>query len=195
MVASPYGTDWPAPNGARAAPRSVYVELRADNPRVRIDRVLEGMTSPVCVAPCRTWLDAQSAYVITGDGVRSTSRFVLPDDRDAVTLDVRAGSTARLVVGTLLIGGGVATIYIGALVWEASALSGLPGGDPQRGDQLRRVGITMTAIGIPAALFGTYLALTSHTSVASSTGSTFTQAAPPRPKRPRVALTGRGLEF
>ena len=120
---------------------------------------------------------------ITGDGVRSTSRIRRPARRRrrGRTLDVRAGSTVRLVVGTLLIGGGVATIYIGALVWEASALSGLPGGDPQRGDHLRRVGITMTAIGIPAALFGTYLALTSHTSVASSTGSTFTQAAPPRP--------------
>ena len=51
-------------------------------------------------------------------------------------------------------------------------------------------------IGIPAALIGLYLTITTHTSVTSSTGSTFTQDdAAARASRPWIALTPRGLEF
>ena len=193
-VSSPYAPEWGARNTGPAAPRAVYVELRADDPRTRIDRVGGGPPIPVCVAPCLRWLDPQGTYVITGDGVRTTARFMLPDDRTSVTLDVHAGSTSRLGVGALLSGGGLITAYIGGLVWETGTLEklGQGSGDPQRTVDL---GLTLLGIGIPAALLGVYLVATCHTSVTSSTGSTFTQQAPPRRARPRVALTPRGLAF
>ena len=56
----------------------------------------------------------------------------------------------------------------------------------------------MVLIGLPAAILGLYLTVSTHTSVTSSTGSTFTQETPAAPRsrhRPWIALTPRGLEF
>ena len=90
---------------------------------MRIDRVIGNSRVPACYAPCGKMLDTGSVYVIEGDGVRATSQFVLPDDRDKVTLDVQAGSSARVAGGVILLGAGVASAYLGFVVWELGKIS------------------------------------------------------------------------
>jgi hypothetical protein len=180
--------------GAPPAPRWVYVDLKSDEPRVRIDRVIGSEHVPACYAPCRKMLDTGSVYVIGGDGVRTTSQFVLPDDRNAVTLDVQAGSSGRFAGGIILLAAGVAVGYLGLLVWEAGQISGIDSSSNSSNSTVR-TGETMVLIGLPAAVLGLYLTITTHTTVTSSTGSTFTLDAPSRSHRPWIALTPRGLEF
>lgn len=182
---------WGAP-----PPRWVFVDVKTDDPHVRIERVVGNGRIPVCYAPCRKMLDTGSVYVIAGDGVRTTSQFVLPDDRDKVLLDVQAGSSARLAGGAILLGVGVAVSYLGLLVWDASKLS-VESSSPSPTNSAH-TGETMMLIGLPAVVLGLYLTIGSHTSVTSSTGSTFTQEVPRAPRsghRPWIALTPRGLEF
>jgi hypothetical protein len=121
---------------------------------------------------------------------------MLPDDRDSVTLDVQAGSTARIAGGAILMGAGLLSAYIGALVWSAGTVSNSDGfNSPGQGDRAVSVGRTMVIAGLGGAVVGLYLALTSHTTVNSSTGSTFTRDTS-RPRAwPRLALTPRGFEF
>ena len=184
---------WAAP----PPPRWVFVEVNSDDPRVRIDRVIGNNRVPACYAPCRKVLDTGSVYVIEGDGVRATSQFVLPDDRDKVTLDVQAGSTARMAGGIILVGAGVASTYLGFLIWEVGKFSEFEASSSSNSGV--RTGETMMLIGIPAALLGLYLTISTHTTVNSSTGSTFTQDTPHPRKRSWLALTPRltpfGLEF
>jgi hypothetical protein len=178
------------PPGARL----IYVEMHSDDPHARIDRVVDGSKLPACVTPCRKWLRTDEVYVIEGDGVRSTSKFQLPDDRNAVTLDVEAGSSARLGGGAALMLGGGIVGYIGIFVVEAGAVSNINGnGD---GDNAIRVGGVMLVGGAVALIAGLYMVVTTTTKVTSSTGSTFTrEEARPAPRRKWIALTPRGLEF
>jgi hypothetical protein len=171
--------------------------MSSDDPRTRLDRVVAGAGSvPVCFAPCNKMLETNSLYIIQGDGVRATTRFMLPDDRDEVTLDVQAGSTARVAGGAILLGAGLISAYIGALVWSAGSISNTNGFDqPGSGNNAISVGRTMVVVGLGGAAVGLYLALSSHTTVNSSTGSTFTRDTT-RPRAwPLLALTPRGLEF
>jgi len=174
--------------------------MRSDDPRTRIDRVIPGGgAAPVCFSPCNKMLESNSLYVIQGDGVRSTTRFLLPDDRDSVDLNVQAGSSARVAGGAILMGAGIVTAYIGLFVWAAgvannsidSSLAGMP-----RNDHSVAVGETMVVAGLAGGLLGLYLAVSTHTTVTSSSGTTFTRdtTAPPR-QRPRIALTPTGLVF
>jgi hypothetical protein len=53
----------------------------------------------------------------------------------------------------------------------------------------------MVVVGLAGSVLGLYLVLSSHTTVNSSTGSTFTRDTT-RPRAwPMLALTPRGLEF
>jgi hypothetical protein len=189
----------PAPGSAAPGygPRWVHVVMNSDDPRTRIDQVIAGGgILPVCFAPCDKMLETNSLYIIEGDGVRATTRFMLPDDRDSVTLDVQAGSTARIAGGAILLGAGLVSAYIGALVWSAGSVSNSNGfNSPGEGDSAVSVGRTMVVVGLGGAALGLYLALSSHTTVNSSTGSTFTRDTT-RPRAwPFLALTPRGLEF
>jgi len=185
--------------GAPPPPRWVLVELNSDDPRVRIDRVIGNSRVPVCYAPCGKMLDTGSVYVIEGDGVRATSQFVLPDDRDKVTLDVQAGSSARVAGGVILLGAGAASAYLGFLVWELGKISEFGSTTSSSSNDRVRTGAVMMLIGIPAAVVGLILTITTHTTVNSSTGSTFTQETTHPGKRPWIAftphLTPFGLEF
>jgi hypothetical protein len=184
----------PAPAPSPHAPRgwqAVFVDLRADNPRVRIDRVIDGEAIAVCAAPCSRVLDRSGVYIIEGDGVTPTARFVFPDDENRVTLDVHAGSWGRKTLGNALaIAGGLAAL-LGLEVAGDENLS-----LPDNSEENRAtIGLVMLAIGIPVVLTGLYLSSSARTSVASSTGATFSDERPPPRKRPVVALTPRGLEF
>lgn len=190
------------PSEVRPGPSGVYVELEADNPNTRLDRVVEGAAIPVCLAPCRRVLDRNNVYVIGGDGVRSTSHFALPDNHDRVTLSVKAGSSSQLAGGAALIAVGGAVGYAGLFLWELSLVStsvanvnGNTNMTAPRGNA--GLGLGLMAVGVAVGAIGVYLALTARTTVSSSTGATFSETPPVRRKRPffDLALTPRGIEF
>jgi hypothetical protein len=188
-VGSPQGAPAPA-----AGPGGVYVELRTNTPGVRIDRVVDGVAFPVCFAPCRQVLPRNNVYVIDGVGIRATSQFMLPDDRQQVTLDLQAGSSATRGLGIALLVGGVVTLY-GGLLLSASTNTYDPSTGTTTPSNSSR-GAAVLGIGLAAAAIGFFLTLNSHSTVVSSTGVTFSRADPPSArKRPAVALTARGLEF
>ena len=189
--AATWGTPTPP-----AAPATIYVDLEADNPNVRIDRIVGNLTVPVCSAPCRRPLPRDGIYVIQGDGVPATSRFQLPDDRQQVTLDVHAGSSGRRIAGATLIVAGVVAAYAGLLVADANTANNIfdnSSSGAARGSSSWP--LVLLGGGLVATLAGVYLCLTTHTTVVSSTGNTFTLAPSAPGKHSRFALTPRGLEF
>lgn len=175
---------------------AVYVEIKTSRP-VRIERVISpGTTVPVCLSPCRQVLPRNSVYVITGEGVRTTSQFVLPDDRDRLLLDVNPGSTSQAVLGGVLVGAGLITAYLGLIAVAASGIQSdaaqLNDSSSNNSTNTRQVGVGLLVGGGLAGLIGLYLLLDSKTLVKSSTGSQFSQS--PAHKH-RFAFTARGIEF
>jgi hypothetical protein len=135
-------------------------------------------------------------YVITGEGVRATSQFVLPDDRDRVVLDVKPGSSGNVVFGAVAMGAGLISAYIGLVFVAASELN--MNSDPYYQENRntgpgKTVGGVMIVGGLIAGIVGFYYVLTTKTEVTSSTGARFSET--PVPKRSRFAFTARGLEF
>lgn len=186
--------------GAPATGESmIQVDVKADSSGVRLDRVLPtGDTTPVCLAPCSRLVPRNNLYIIQGDGVRSTSKFLMPDDQSRVTLNVKAGSSGRQVSGALLLLAGVVVGYAGLLTAEVGTAANTfndASGSGQRSNEVLTVGGVMILAGVAAAVGGIYLVMTSSTHVQSSTGSTFTREDRPRPRRPAVALTPTGLVF
>lgn len=177
----------------------IQVDVKADEPGVRLDRVQGGgAATTVCVAPCSRMVPRNNLYVIDGDGIRATSQFLLPDDRNQVTLDVKAGSSARHGGGAALMVGGLVVGYIGLITLELGLTSEAvsDGTTRDRSDRAATAGGVMLAAGVAAAIGGLYLVMTSSTKVTSSTGSTFSEDEHPRPRpKSTVALTPRGLVF
>jgi hypothetical protein len=174
----------------------VFVELKTSSRPVRIERVIApGTNYTVCVSPCRQVLPRNSVYVITGDGVRTTSQFVLPDDRDRVVLNVNPGSTAQAIGGGVLMGAGGITAYLGLIVAAASSLQFDSGTGSQSNNthNLKTTGEVMIVGGLIAGVAGLYLLFDSKTKVTSSTGSQFSEG--PNHKHGRFAFTIRGVEF
>jgi hypothetical protein len=167
----------------------VYVELRADSVGVRISEVVGEALVPVCYMPCRTVLPRNRLYVIDGPGIKATSRFMLPDDRSQLTLDVQAGSKVQQMGGAVLLVGGLGAAYMGLLFEGDGAASGT--GNHQAGGWFVLGGLAAAAVGV-------FFLVSAQTKVQSSSGTSFSEAppAPPRrARRPAVALTARGLEF
>jgi hypothetical protein len=189
-----------APPGPTAAPRpgevpeGVFVELRADAPGVWIDRYVgDGARVTVCSAPCRRVLPRDGLYVIDGVGIRTTSRFSLPEDQRQLILDVKAGSAAQNVGGAFLVVGGGATILF------ALVAGGPPGPDASVQSSGSMIGdgtrVALLVGGGLAVALGAILSLTSKTTVTTSSGATFTRARVTRRPRAPIAVTPHGLEF
>lgn len=175
----------------------VFVEVKSASRPVRLDRVISpGMTVPVCVSPCRQVLPRNSVYVITGDGVRTTSQFVLPDDRNRVVLDVKPGSSGNVVFGAVAAGAGLVSMYVGLVFVAASEFKEASYSYNERERDTgpgKTVGGVMLVGGLLAGIVGLYYLLSTKTEVTSSTGAHFSET--PAPKRSRLALTARGLAF
>jgi hypothetical protein len=174
----------------------IRVELRADDPKTRIDRIsATGEVRSACFAPCRAVLDLDATYVIEGEGIPATAAFLLPDHADAIRLDVQAGSLRRTWIGTgLAIFGGLAAAW-GLSTWVRARASGVqpPPGQPNPYDQDAKIGSIALGIGTVSLFAGLVLHLTGRTSVITSTGEAFTSQKTSR--NTRIALTPQGLTF
>jgi hypothetical protein len=178
----------------------IYVELKTDNKAVRIDRFVPGVGQfPVCRAPCQKMLRTDDVYIIDGEGVKTTNRFTLPTDRNAVTLDVKAGSSSKSSMGVVFVVLGGIAAYVGLLVLEASTLSNAAdsvNGTSRSNTDGQVIGLGLGLGGLALGITGIVMISGSTTTVISSTGSVFTENARPAPKkRSWLALTPRGLEF
>ena len=170
----------------------VFVELRTDDSRVRIERVMSnGSTVPICLAPCRQTLDHRATYVIGGVGLVPTSQFMLPQQRQDVVLTVKPGSWAYQGAGLTLLALGLAAMVVGYMG---------TGDRPEEPDPMARtkngsgwwLAVGLGGMGVGA--LGALMFMGSRTQVQSNTGSAFSGSPPARP-RTGLALTARGLEF
>ncbi len=170
----------------------VRVEVRADKPGVRIDRITaDGSSTTVCFAPCLRVLARDGVYVIGGAGIRSTSQFALPRDHHQLVLDVEAAASARSVAGGLLVTtGGLALLFDVLSGPKPDAPVNASGSSIDDG-----IRTAMLVGGVLALSLGIYFVATSHTKVTTSSGVTFTRADAPRRSRTPIAFTSRGLEF
>ncbi len=189
----------PAPPAATAAPArpapqppppgGVYVELRSEDPGMRIDQVAPGGHSwPACEIPCRRVLQRNLTYVVQSDQAPPTSAFMLPENVNSLTLDAHPGSQARGNVGTLL---GVMGGIVGLIGFIRLTTTGnSPSSD--------RNGLELVAVGAAVGISGFVLYRMSRTTVITSTGSTFSEqrdrGASAR-SAPSIALTPQGLIF
>jgi hypothetical protein len=156
---------------AASLAHATEVELRADDPRVRIERLTgDGQTQPICTAPCRQPLDPRALYVIGGDGIPPTHPFALPDDQQELILSVRSGSRAKQIGGGVLLGVGATATVLGFLLAPGDRSSQAP--EPMQSVRAWPIGVGLA--GVAVGLVGAYLLLWSgQTRVESSSGRTF----------------------
>jgi len=185
-AAPPVAPPKPPPQ-APPPPSGVFVELRSDDPGMRIDQVTPGGQSwPACEIPCRRVLQRNLTYVVESNQAPATSPFLLPDNVNRLTLDVQAGSQARANIGTILavVGGVVGLIGFIRLTTTGSS--------PQND----RTGLELLGVGAGVGITGIVLYRMSRTTVTSSTGSTFSEQRDRGAKGgPSIALTPQGLVF
>jgi hypothetical protein len=105
----------------------------------------------ICVAPCTVRGDPHSSYRVNGD-VAPSSRFVLPQGQDPVTLHLRTGSggaysagVALTIFGTLALAGGAIVVFVAPSITSAVSES-----DTRIiGVSLLGGGTLMVAVGLP----------------------------------------------
>jgi hypothetical protein len=147
----------------------IQVHLKADSAAVRIEHHTEsGAWVPICSAPCSRMLFRSDQYVIGGFGVPSSRIFVLPDDRQEVTLTVRAGSSpVHLIGGAAVAAGAIATVIgLGVGYYALPDSSG-----PSERD--KTIGRYWISGGLGAIVLGIVFLNTWHTNVMSSSGIQF----------------------
>jgi hypothetical protein len=175
------------PPQAAPPPSGVYVELRSDDPGMRITQVTSGGQSwPACEIPCRRVLQRNITYIVESNQSPATSPFLLPDNVNRLTLDVQSGSQTRANIGTILavVGGVVGLIGFIRLTTTGSS--------PQND----RTGLELLSVGGVVGISGIVLYRMSRTTVTSSTGSTFSeQRDRGATAAPAIALTPQGLVF
>jgi len=168
-------------------PNGVYVELRSDDPSMRIDQLTSGGQSwPACEIPCRRVLQRNITYVVESNQSPPTSPFLLPNNVNRLTLDVQAGSQTRSNIGTILavVGGVIGLIGFIRLTTTGNS----PSND--------RTGLELLGVGSTVGIAGIVMFRLSRTTVISSTGSTFSEQRDHSAKAtPSIALTPQGLAF
>ena len=107
----------------------------------------------VCLAPCLVDLDRYAAYRV-GDlrGVPRSHMFTLPQDAEALTLQVQAGDRFWHHFGQSLIGTGIAAIVVGASLIAAEHLFSSEEDARNAGFITGGIGIAFLAAGIPITL-------------------------------------------
>jgi hypothetical protein len=187
QIAAPPAPAVTPPMAPAPPPNGVYVELRSDDPGMRIDQITSGGQSWLaCEIPCRQVLPRNLTYVVESNQSPATSPFLLPDNVNRLTLDVQPGSQTRANVGTILavVGGVVGLIGFIRLTTTGSS--------PQND----RTGLELLAGGGAAGITGIVIYRMSRTTVTSSTGSTFSEQRGRNAKAaPSIALTPQGLVF
>ncbi len=137
----------------------------------------------VCSAPCRRALDPRGTFRVAGDGITPSDDFQLAE-RDAVDLDVHAGSQARRSGGWIATAGGAALAVGGAAMLLGSSLMAPPTTGPfaqpffaaQNVQQARTAATLQTAGLVGLVLGGASLLL--GIALVGTSGTTVTAVSP-----------------
>jgi hypothetical protein len=166
-------------DGGRQAAPGINVRIDSDDSRVRLERVEEAWGhrdySVVCAPPCGRWLTRDAAYRISGDRVRATSPFQLPDQGAQANLTVKAGSSGRFAAGVATMGVGAAAAIVGAVVLYASGYGALDLPPAQAEDRRatldrnRKIGVGVMFGGAAMLAVGAFLVHGSRTEVSVET--------------------------
>ena len=161
------------PRAALAGTPGVQVDIRSDSPSATLKQVVEttGSDQLACTPPCGRWLPRDALYRISGDGVRDSVRFRLPENGKRTTLVVQTGSSARHGAGWGLIAAGGAASVAGFVIlmngWGATGPD-----SPDKMAELARwethwkpIGEILSFGGVAAVATGIYLIVTSRTRV------------------------------
>jgi len=158
--------------------RGVVVHL--DSPQsVDLERATGDKRNPfyvVCTSPCDEALPADGEYRISGDSVRFSRRFVLPDGASRDVIAVRPASSAAFQIGIALISLGGLSLGIGLLVTVANGLADDPDGGSSNGQS---VGLAVAAGGLAAAIGGIVVAVVNRKTQVRQTGETTGEVMPP----------------
>jgi hypothetical protein len=182
----------PAPSPAEMRHRRVSVDIDSTHPSTVIERRVSVTESEgayfflpmqsrssiweeVCVTPCQVDLDRFSTYRVTArNGVSGSRSFSLPQQSDALSLKVDAGTLLAHRAGAALSAVGLAAVIVGvALVAGEGIFSDE--------DKARTAGYITGAAGLVVLAVGIPLSLMTMTTVAGPGG--------------KIALTPRGLAF
>jgi len=180
------GQPWQAP----PPPDGVRVDISADSPNVRLVRVDGGQDTVICAAPCGVVVPRNGEYQIGGDGVVRTSRFSVPADRPDLQLKVQSGSNSQRWGGIVLGIAGYIAAGVGESLWSAERTTY----DVAPNPRAREIGAAILISGVVAGTLGLVMIFTANTHVSTSSGVSFTYAAPSR-RRMAIRLTPSGLEF
>jgi hypothetical protein len=186
-----------APTGASTSPKSIAVELRANDGRATIERRkgtqslsglgladlgIGGVTEwePVCVAPCQAKLSPRDTYRVAGDGLVPSATFALPR-APHLRLDADLGSSRARVSGILatLAGAGAMALGSGALVASPFLADGDVGSQGFRTGVLAG-GVGTLALGTVLVAVGVTLWATNATTLRFDPTPTPTTASRPR---------------
>ena len=127
----------------------VHVDASSD---IMLERVGDdGVARPTCRAPCGRPLDATSRYQLTGDGIRTSNRFLLPRAEEA-TIRIKPTSSSAFALGIVLvtISGVLATgglFFLGGMVAMGDGFGAIP-----MGFGAILCGTGSLAVGIPGIL-------------------------------------------
>jgi hypothetical protein len=107
--------------------RSRRVHLLSDDERVELHRRAAGMAEVfVCRMPCNAAVPFHSSdqFVLTGPGILTSAPFQFQLREEDLTLHVSAGTTAPIIIGGTLLGGGWITAVIGGVTYLGEAVFG-----------------------------------------------------------------------
>jgi hypothetical protein len=167
---------------AIAEPESRHgVVVHIDSPEpVELRRLTGDKRNPfyvVCTSPCDEAIPTDAEYRISGDSVRSSRRFVLPEHALRDVIVVKPASSMVFQVGIVLISVGTLSSAIGLLVTLASAFAENPDGASSDG---RTVGLALVGGGLAAAISGIVVAVVNGKTNVRQTGeATSRVVAPP----------------
>src|SRR4029077_17858812 len=126
-------------------PHSVFVHVDSPEP-VELQGDTGEKRPPfftICVSPCDTVVPADGKYRVSGDLVRPSRRFVLPEGAVHDTIVVRPASSLAFGGGIILTAVGVAAVALGALGFVFSAFSDSPDGSDNQAGRNVAIGLML----------------------------------------------------
>jgi hypothetical protein len=175
-------SDWVPP------PHSVFVHVDSPDP---LD--LQGESGEkrnpfytICVSPCDTIVPAVGQYRVSGDAIRPSRQFVLPQGADHDTIVVRPASSLAFGAGIVLSAVGLAAAALGTLGFLLSGFDDSPDGSNNQAGRNAAIGLMVG--GWAAAGGGVALIVLNASTKVSQTGNPPAGISDP-PPRP---ITWRG---
>jgi hypothetical protein len=160
------------PQDAPVQERTKYVVIESENNNVELIQIRGGAVAvsggyafstsfykSLCMTPCQENFPATSGdrYILAGDGVTPTAPFHLAHYQDAVTIQVKAGSSGLRTGGALMVTTGILGVVTGGTLLLVQMLA------PSSNSGLLTAGAITTASGGGLLIGGIIMGISSRT--------------------------------